>query len=51
MWSISQLEKVSDKEIDVVKIGTKEQLADPLTKPLQVEAFTDHVKNMGVLIK
>lgn len=42
-------ESVRDNEIEVIKIGTKEQLADPLTKALPVSAFTNHVKNMGVL--
>lgn len=42
-------ESVRDDEIEVIKIGTKEQLADPLTKALPVSAFTNHVKNMGVL--
>lgn len=42
-------ESVRDKEIEVVKIGTREQLADPLTKALPVAAFADHVKHMGIL--
>lgn len=42
-------ESVRDNEVAVIKIGTREQLADPLTKALPVSAFIDHVKNMGVL--
>ena len=41
-------ENVRDKEIEVLKIGTKEQLADPFTKALPVECFKGHVKNMGI---
>ncbi|KAJ9552018.1 hypothetical protein OSB04_016063 [Centaurea solstitialis] len=32
-------ENVRDKEIEVLKIGTKEQLADPFTKALPVESY------------
>lgn len=42
-------ESVRDEEIEVVKIGTKDQLADPLTKALAVSDFIRHTKNMGVL--
>ncbi|XP_040369503.1 secreted RxLR effector protein 161-like [Rosa chinensis] len=42
-------ESVRDGEIEVIKIGTKDQLADPLTKALPVSNFVEHVKNMGVL--
>jgi hypothetical protein len=42
-------ESVRDEEIEVTKIGTKEQLADPLTKALPVSAFVEHVKHMGIL--
>ncbi|KAJ9558643.1 hypothetical protein OSB04_013257 [Centaurea solstitialis] len=41
-------ENVRDKEIEVLKIGTKEQLADPFTKALPVEVFKKHVKAMGI---
>lgn len=42
-------ESVSDREKELVKIGTKEQLADPLTKALPVAYFMKYGKNMGVL--
>lgn len=42
-------ESVRDNEVEVVKIGTREQLADPLTKALPVACFVGHVKRMGVL--
>ncbi|KAJ9556016.1 hypothetical protein OSB04_010630 [Centaurea solstitialis] len=41
-------ENVRDKEIEVLKIGTKEQLADPFTKALPVEVFKKHVEAMGI---
>jgi hypothetical protein len=41
-------ESVRDGEIEVVKIGTKEQLADPLTKALPVIEFVKHAANMGI---
>ncbi|XP_040361930.1 secreted RxLR effector protein 161-like [Rosa chinensis] len=41
-------EIVRDNEIEVTKIGTKDQLADPLTKALPVSVFIKHVENMGV---
>ncbi|KAJ9538815.1 hypothetical protein OSB04_031548 [Centaurea solstitialis] len=43
-------ENVRDKEIEVLKIGTKEQLADPFTKALPVECFKRHVKDMGIYL-
>ncbi|PRQ31936.1 putative RNA-directed DNA polymerase [Rosa chinensis] len=42
-------ESVRDNEVEVTKIGTKDQLADPLTKALPVSVFIRHVENMGVL--
>ena len=42
-------ECLRNADIEVVKIGTKEQLADPFTKALQVSEFSKHVKNMGIL--
>lgn len=42
-------ESVRDNEIEVIKIGIKEQLADPLTKALPVSKFAEHVANMGVV--
>ncbi|GAB2268162.1 hypothetical protein Dimus_038698 [Dionaea muscipula] len=41
-------ESVRDGEIEVVKIGTQDQLADPFTKALPVSSFVKHVKNMGI---
>ena len=41
-------ESIRDDEIEVIKIGTLSQLADPLTKALAVAPFQQHVKNMGV---
>ncbi|XP_040374625.1 secreted RxLR effector protein 161-like [Rosa chinensis] len=41
-------ESVGDNEIEVEKIGTKEQLADPLTKALPVAKFVKHAANMGI---
>ncbi|KAJ9567681.1 LOW QUALITY PROTEIN: hypothetical protein OSB04_003647 [Centaurea solstitialis] len=41
-------ENVRDKEIEVLKISTKEQLADPFTKALPVECFKRHIKDMGI---
>lgn len=42
-------ESIMDGEIEVIKIGTLEQLADPLTKPLYVAAYQEHVKKMRFL--
>ncbi|KAK9933329.1 hypothetical protein M0R45_020529 [Rubus argutus] len=42
-------ESVRDGEIEVEKIGTKEQLADPLTKALPVADFVKHATNMGIM--
>ena len=42
-------ENVRDKEIEVLKISTKDQLADPFTKALPVECFKKHVKAMGLI--
>lgn len=44
-------ESVREGEIEVVKIGTKEQLVDPLTKALPVSEFMKHAENMGVIAK
>ena len=35
--------------IDAVKVGTAEQLADPMTKPLKPEPFARHREALGVL--
>lgn len=42
-------ESIRDGEIQVDKIGTTSQLADPLTKAIAVAPFQEHVKNMGIL--
>ena len=42
-------EKVKHKELDVVKINTLKQLADPFTKALTIAAFQEHVTNIGIL--
>ncbi|PRQ35909.1 putative RNA-directed DNA polymerase [Rosa chinensis] len=41
-------ESVRDEEIEVVKIETKDQLADPLTKALPVADFVKHAAHMGI---
>jgi hypothetical protein len=40
-------ESIRDGEIEVIKIGTLEQLADPLTEPLSVASYQEHVKKKG----
>ncbi|XP_040364311.1 secreted RxLR effector protein 161-like [Rosa chinensis] len=42
-------ERVKHKELEIVKIHTLKQLADPFTKPLTVVAFQAHAKNIGIL--
>ncbi|KAK9932492.1 hypothetical protein M0R45_019728 [Rubus argutus] len=42
-------ESVKNDEIEIIKIGTVAQLADPLTKALAVAPFQQHVTNMGVI--
>lgn len=42
-------ELVKKKVISVEKISTKEQLADPLTKPLQRQDLERHRKNLGLV--
>ena len=42
-------ENVKHKELDVLKIGTVEQLADPFTKPMTVAAFEKHAADIGIL--
>ncbi|XP_062021418.1 secreted RxLR effector protein 161-like [Rosa rugosa] len=42
-------ESVRNNEIEIIKIGTLAQLADPFTKAIAVAPFQVHVKNMGVL--
>lgn len=37
-----------DDEIEVIKVGTLEQLVEPLTKLLSVAAYQGHVKKMRV---
>lgn len=41
-------ESIRDDEIEVIKIGTLSQLADPLTKAIVVAPFQNHASNMGV---
>ena len=35
-------------DIDLRKIDGKENLADPLTKPLGIKEFDDHKRKMGI---
>ena len=42
-------ENVRNHEIEIIKIGTLAQFADPLTKAIVVTSFQVHVKNMGIL--
>lgn len=42
-------ESIRDNEIEIIKIGTLDQLADSLTKALAVAPYQLHVKRMGVL--
>ena len=42
-------ERVKNKELEVLKIATLAQLADPFTKALTVAAFTQHANDMGIL--
>lgn len=44
-------ESVRDKEVEIIKTVTMDQLADPLTKALPVGNFQDHIKNMGIVEK
>lgn len=45
---LSVKDHVKKGEISVEHIDAKLMLADPLTKPLQVGVFKDHVSNMGL---
>jgi hypothetical protein len=40
---------VKHKELEILKLATEAQLADPFTKALTVAVFTQHVKNIGIL--
>ena len=42
-------ERVKNKELEVLKIATQAQLADPFTKALTVAAFTQHATDIGIL--
>ena len=38
-----------DHQVSIQLIGTKEMIADPLTKGLPVAPFQEHVVSMGVI--
>lgn len=42
-------DSIKEGDTDVIKIGTLDQLADPLTKALGISSFQKHVQNMGIL--
>jgi hypothetical protein len=42
-------ERVQDRTINLEHIGTKEMLADPLTKDLLPHIFEEHVAGMGLM--
>lgn len=42
-------ESVKHGEIDIVKIDTQSQLADPFAKALPIVVFHEHATNIGVL--
>lgn len=42
-------ESIKYDEIEVIKVGTLEQLVEPLTKLLSVAAYQGHVKKMRLL--
>ncbi|PRQ27363.1 putative RNA-directed DNA polymerase [Rosa chinensis] len=42
-------ERVKHREIEVLKIGTDFQLADPFTKAMTVAAFKQHATEIGIL--
>ena len=44
-------EKVSNGEITIVKIGTKDNLADALTKAVASDELQMHMKGLGMCIK
>ena len=39
---------IDRKEIDVRKVGTEDNIADPLTKPLSQSKHDGHVASMGI---
>ena len=41
-------EAVVDRIVDVIKIATENNLADPLTKTLVTKKFNEHVEGMGM---
>ena len=41
-------EIVEQGDIDLRKIDGKENIADPLTKPLGIKEFDDHKRKMGI---
>lgn len=41
-------EKVKHEELDIVKINTLRQLADPFTKALAIAIFQEHIANIGI---
>ena len=41
-------EAVGDKIVDVVKIASEDNLADPFTKALVARVFDKHVEEMGM---
>ena len=46
---LSVKEEVQNQGVQIVHIGTKEMVADPLTKGLTPKIFIGHVGNMGVV--
>ena len=46
---LSLKERVADGQITVDLIGTKEMLADPLTKGMKPNEFAIHVPHMGIV--
>ena len=44
-------EKVSKKEIEVIKVGAAENLADALTKPVDAMAIKKHVEGIGAELR
>ena len=44
-------EKVSKKEISIIKVGTEENLADALTKAVDAKIISKHVAGVGACVR
>ncbi len=48
---LSVKEEVQNRRVEIVHIGTKLMIADPLTKGLVPKTYQSHVSEMGIVEK